>query len=667
MKKIVSFLTIIILLLSVCLMGCDGCQDTVVPSNFDGKEYAIDAVTGKTLMLVENRTSDYVIVIPKDAHSVEKHASEEMQLFVYEATGTTLEVVSDDEVEISTNDKAILVGDTRFSESVETLYTVLGDSGFKMHVNGNNIVLKGATPEGSLYAVYQFLSEVLNFEVYSHDEYYIDTVSSVKVVKLDNVTDIPAIDYRNAGWGITAVNDVTRMRLIGPSSGGVSVYGKDWGVAVHAIEWFVSPKLCQGEQYEGWFPNGHICMTMGDRKNPDGTLMYPDGDPIIEFLVNGTQPDGNVNANNLMGKIIGSPVARIFELGHPDDNSSCECESCMEGREKWGGISGVYMRWINKVCYKLEEEFEKRGIERDITVLGLMYHAYENPFGTISEDGTVTLDGTATTEEKNAELLAKNTGHVRASVRYAPITACYSHAFTDPNCDINVRGKYADKFRIWRYICRDNKMFMYGYNGEFYDYFFYFNDLGYMNEQYKFLGEEIDLYGAFDSTISRNGNAPFSALAVYLKSKLMWNPDLDTKTLIDNFYANYFKAAGPYMKELFDGVRLHFAELNVKLGAKGCYGYNKIGAYYMEPANWPVDLLFEFQESIDKAWEALENAGYDQETYEKIYWRIKCDETFTMHWFVNNYSSSFSADELAEMQKDFDKTREHFSMIYSSH
>ena len=121
------------------------------------------------------------------------------------------------------------------------------------------------------------------------------------------------------------------------------------------------------------------------------------------------------------------------------------------------------------------------------------------------------------------------------------------------------------------------------------------------------------------------------------------------------------------MKELYEGVRRHFAELSVTLNSNGCYGFNKIGAYYMEPANWPVNLLFQFQKSVDKAMNALKNAEYDQETYEKIYWRIKADEVFMTHWFVNNYSSAFSTEDFNVLQKDYKATCEHLGIVGFSH
>lgn len=664
MKKF-SVSAILSATLSALLIMCQGCsknppEDIKKPSPIENN-YAIDVVTGETLMLVESRKSDYTILIPENAHNVEKKAAEELKNFVYEATAANIRIAKDSEMSVTANSKVILLGDTSYSTKVVAEYAQLGDSGFIMDISGNNIILKGATPEGSLYSVYEFLSQELNFEAYAIDEYYIDKVADVKVTKFDNTPQVAAIDYRQPGWGISSDDRAERMRLIKPNAIGESVYGKDWGVAAHSIAWYVYPDVCQGEQYEDWFGNGHICMTVGDKKNPDGTLKYEE-DPLIDFLVNGT-PE---NPNCLINTIIGNQTARFWELGHPDDGNSCHCETCEEGREKWGGISGIYMRWINKVGQKIESEFEKRGIQREITLMGLMYNAYQDAPATISADGTITLNGTASEEEKNAQILSKRTGNVKTTVRYAPISACYAHSFDDPQCEINSRGNYKDTLKKWKYICGDNKLFFYGYNAEFYDYVFFFNDMAYMNKQYKLLSD-VGVYSVYENTISGNRNGPFMAMKVYLKSKLMWNPDLDVRNLVENFYDNYFKAASPYMKELYDGVRLHFAELSVTLNSNGCYGFNKIGAYYMEPANWPVNLLFQFQKSVDKAMNALKNAGYDQETYEKIYWRIKADEVFMTHWYVNNYSNAFSSEEFDALQKDFKATCDHLGIVGFSH
>ncbi len=643
MKKVIIFFLILVLAFSIVLTGCDGCSDIIIESTYDDPEYATDAKTGQALMFVENHETDYVVVIGENAHAVEVDAANELQFFVQEATGAELKIVRDNTLTVTNEDKVVLLGDTTHSTTLTAEYDELGDSGFKMNLSGNNVVLKGATPEGTLYSAYEFLSKVLNFEVYAINEYYIDKVANVKMLKIENVVDIPAIDYRNPGWYMANDPMIKRMRLINPTMSGTSVYGKDWGTASHSIRNEILPKGSEYENqdlYPGWiYKNGHICMSK-------------------EILSNGVNVI-DIVADKLLRLLQNVPTARTLELGHPDDSARCECSDCAANIQKYGSITGVYMVWLNKVATALEQKMTEVEMNREVTVQGIMYNAYQAAPAVMNADGTVTPN--------HPDVMAKTNGMVKVSARYTPIAACFAHPLNDTNCKINSAGKYADELRKWRYIVGDNKLQFYGYVAEFYDYMMFFNDIGMMNGSYKFFGE-MDLYGIFDSAVNQsNINGPFVALKVYLKSKLMWNPELDIRTLIDNFYNHYFGVAGSYMKEVYDGVMANFAEISEVSGSGGCYGFRSAGADYKSPDYWPVDLLFELQSSIDKAYEAVENSNLSAEEKEKLYWRIKADELFPMHWFVNNYSSSFSEEEAEAMKKDFDESCAYLGITKFTH
>ncbi len=643
MKRITTLIISIILVLATVLAGCsgtgcNGCSEVFIPSFQELPDYATDAEGEGELMLVKDHESDYVIVIAKNAHFVELDAADELQYFIKEATGAELKIVRDDTLtEVKESDKVILLGDTAYSDDLVTEYDELGDSGFKMNLKGNNVLLKGATPEGTLYSAYEFLSRVIGYEAYAVDEYYFDKTASVKMVKLDNVTDIPAIDYRNPGWYNANSPYAKRMRLINPTMSGTSVYGKDWGSASHSIRNELFPKKSEyenQEKYPGWISEtGHICMS---NDAPIATIV----DKIVDRMYN-------------------MPTARIFELGHPDDSARCDCDECGANIVKYGSITGIYMVWLNKIAVALEAKLDELNIDREVTIQALAYLAYLSAPAKMNADGTITAF--------HPDVMAKTDGKVTVSARYAPVGACFAHSIDDPNCKVNKASDYANELRKWKFIVGDNKLQFYGYVAEFYDYMMFFNDIGMMNGSYKFF-EEIDLYGIFDSAVSQvNATGPFNALKVYLKSKLMWDPDLDIRTLIDNFYNNYFGVAGPYMKEVYERIMENIAEISEQTGSGGCYTFRSAAADYKSPDFWPVDILFEIQESIDKAYDALESSDLSAEDKEKIYWRIKTDELFPMHWYVNNYQNVFSDDEFIALEKDFNDSCAKLGITKFSH
>ena len=480
MKKLTILLLILVLSLSVVLTGCSPAP--VHPSIYDSPVYATDAVTGGELMLVKNHESDYVIVIGQNAHAIEIDAASELQYFVKESTGATLNIVRDNEVTVTNNDKVVLLGDTIYSEDLVCEFDELGDSGFKMNLRGNNVIIKGATPEGTLYSAYELLSKVLHFEQYAIDEYYIDRLANVKMVKIENVTDIPAIDYRNAGWYMSSDPMAKRMRLIDPVMTGTSVYGKDWASGSHSLR---NTYIPYGSIYENQelYPglinsNGHFCFSK------DG-LIEPVATKVVSLMIN-------------------QPTARLFVFGNPDDSASCSCYDCKANLQKYGTVAGILMVWTNKVANLVEQKMVEAGLDREITIYVDAYNAYQGAPATMHEDGTITAS--------HPDVMGKTSGKVKVGVRYAPISACYAHPLNDPNCKINSAGRFADELKKWRYIVGENKLHFYGYVAEFYDYMMIFNDFGMMNGSYKFFGE-VDLYGIFDSAVAQyNVNGPMMAL-----------------------------------------------------------------------------------------------------------------------------------------------------------
>ena len=632
MKRIVYIIALMMLVVML-FTGCDGCSPIVINPSYDGEQYAVDA-NGNTLMLVKDRKSDYVIVIPENAGSIEKDAGYELQEFLYSSTGIEFKILKDSEITVDSSSKVVLVGDTKYSTSVETTYSALGDSGFIIDLNGNNVILKGATQEGTLYSVYEFLTKEVNFEVYATDEIYIDKASSVKMVNFDNYTVTAAVDWRNPGWAMAMDSNIKRMRMHSPNQSGTSVYGKDYVTSAHSIASFIKPSWYP--EHPEWFTAQndkmfHVCMSKKE---------------LINELVN--HP-----VRGLINAIIARPTARFVELGNADDNNCCECTDCKAAAAELGGMGGVYVRWLNWVKEAIDTALAERGIERDLLVNGLAYNAYQLSPVKVNADGSYYV---------HPDAMAKP----GVSMKYCPIGACFAHGLNDPNCTVNSRGKFAEELKKWKYVVGDEPLFIYTYTAEFYDYLFFFNDVGMYNESYKFY-EELGVYGVYDTAILTNANGPMIALKLYLRSKLYWNPELDIRTLTDNFYANYFKDAAPFMKEMYDGVRNNFAEISVSLNSGGCYGFNNIGGRYKDPSLWPIDLLFELQESVDKAYLANQNASYSDEVKEDIYWRIKADEILLQHWYVNNYQSSFSQEEYDRIKEDFEYSCAYLGITRYSH
>ena len=608
----IKFTSILLAFILVFAVGCnnDGGQDN---DNTNPTQYVLNE-DGSPVMLVQNRTSDYQIVIPDQAHNIEITAAEELNKYIFESSKCNLPIVKESTITVDDNSKIISVGNTDvLTESgLNVNYSVLGDDGLSIGTYGKKVVLAGATPVGTLYAVYEFLAYVIGFEAYAVDEIVFNKSSDIKLVAFDNYSSIPAIQHRSPTYGdIANAEDAKVLRLTSTKS----LYGNDWGVSAHSIEWFVT----QNDRPD-WFNNGQLCLS---------------NEEAMEFIANG-----------LISKLGASPESRFWEIGHADTSLACTCDKCTESAEIYGGNAGLFVQWLNKVGEKVENWQIENNIDREIWIIGLMYHAYQKAPAKQNSDGSYSPIDDSVKCRSNV------------AIRYAPINACFAHDIDDYSCPINARGKYDQEILKWK-ACSD-RVYLWLYCTEYYDYAFFMNDYGSLQGSYKFY-EEVGVYSIKDE-MHQCKRSPFSSLKLYLRSKLMWDPDLDMNVLMDNFFTNYYKEAAPYMREYFNAIRAHFVTMSLPSaqggyttdGTHGCYTFNSgHGMVYYDSVYWSMELLSNYQKIVEKAYKALQDAGYTGEEYEEMRLRVRTDEMFITHYYVNAYSSYFTAEEFKVLKQAY--------------
>lgn len=149
--------------------------------------------------LIKNGTTEYKIVIPSENVSAELNiARDELVRLFKEATGVTLETVSDEGKSHDANGKYISLGDTSLYKSsglnVDT--KTLKKDGARILTKDKTIYFIGKTDTGVINGVYDFLNMHFNFETYFKDTYTLTTgVTELKFMNYD-VVDIPDIEYR---------------------------------------------------------------------------------------------------------------------------------------------------------------------------------------------------------------------------------------------------------------------------------------------------------------------------------------------------------------------------------------------------------------------------------------------------------------------------------------
>ena len=110
------------------------------------------------MIFLKKGINDCKIVIPENAHIVEKTASEELLNYIEKSLSIKLSIVSENEAE----GKCIYVGHTEFAKKNNVLGKSKENWIIKM-VDGNLILTGGvnAGDRGNIYATYHFLEDIV--------------------------------------------------------------------------------------------------------------------------------------------------------------------------------------------------------------------------------------------------------------------------------------------------------------------------------------------------------------------------------------------------------------------------------------------------------------------------------------------------------------------------
>ena len=109
------------------------------------------------LMIAREGITQYTIVQSDKATEPEKFAVQELTNFLSRVTGASFPVVA--ESSLSGKVRGIYVGWTKFAAQNGIDAAKLGDEEWIIQSVGENLVLDGGWPRGTLYAVYEFLEQ----------------------------------------------------------------------------------------------------------------------------------------------------------------------------------------------------------------------------------------------------------------------------------------------------------------------------------------------------------------------------------------------------------------------------------------------------------------------------------------------------------------------------
>ncbi len=443
------------------------------------------------LVLASAGRSEAVIVVADDATPPEKHAAEELARFLRQVTGADFAVAnggSEGKGRLLVGPGAAKLADPDFSTDG------LGSEGIIIRSAGEDLILAGGRPRGTLYAIYTFLEDHVGCRWWSPTAGTIPSRPSLEVGGLD-VRYVPPLEYRESFW--------------------FSAFDADWAVrnkcngqryplddargGKHVIEGFVHTfyGLIPPDRYFNDHPDWFSEME-GKRKHEHAQLCLAN-EEMREELV-----------KNLKARLRRNPQATMASVSQNDWAGYCECERCRAVDAEEGSPAGSMIRFVNAVAEKTEREFP------NVAISTLAY-----------------------------QYTQRAPAHVRPRPNVVVWLCSIACSFNLP-IKSHARNKpFRDDLEAWSKIC--DRLYIWDYTTNFRHYIFPHPNLRVLGPNVR-LFVENNAKGVFEQGAYQSPGAEMMELRAWVLAKLLWNPKLDDKKLIDEFLDGYYGLAAPHVR-----------------------------------------------------------------------------------------------------------------------
>lgn len=531
MKK--KLFSILLALSVVAMVGCKG--------NSDSSQSSEDSTTSDTgigevvqgVNIVDNGATDYKIVIPVEANDPETTASHELQNFVKESTGATLEIISEAQTIYSAAAKYLSIGNTNMAEEyVEYDVSTLKTGGFVIETHGNSVFFLGENMDGTLYSVYDFLEKIVGVRFLTNECTYVPEMKDIPLYDF-SIVEEPAIERRYYFAGNESSDKVKEAQFFArnrmASEYGVgSAYGEgtNWCVAAgtshNIMTHYLIPEKYQAEHPEWFYQSAllDICWTNG--LTAEGEMDETMDESVFKVAL------------ETMKKYVAesSETTDLFMFGHADmgkGNKGCQCENCKPIQDKYG-YSGLQIRFVNELAEEINK-WSQETLGRRIFVACWAYG--------ISEAAPATRNGVGKWGPIDESVKANE----NVVIYYAPINADRSYALLDERQRVDVYNSVAqwksvaENFLIWQYEVAFPCYFVYYPRIQTYsDDIHLYSEMG---AQYVMMQSSWDGYNYWGSL-----------MGCYVAAKMMWNPDLDANALKEEWISLYYGMAADTVSEI---------------------------------------------------------------------------------------------------------------------
>jgi len=502
--------------------------------------------------LSRDGTSKVTIVTAKGSSAPVRHAAKELKMFLKEVTGADLAL----DLKGEAGSPRILVG-AKAAALADAAFSIdgLGNEGLVIRTAGDDLILAGGEPRGTLYAVYAFLEDHVGCRWWAPDASTIPHRPTLAFDKLD-VRYVPPLEYRepfwetafNRDWSVRNKVNGTHMPL------GADVGGKfEIASFVHTFYPLIPPSKYFKDHPE-WFSE-----IDGKRVSESAQLCLSNEEMRKELV------------KNLRLLLRKHPRAVQVSVSQNDCGGQCQCPRCKAIDAEEGGPSGSILRFVNAVAADIEKEFPK------VAVSTLAYtYSEAPPKVTKPRDNVV-------------------------------IWLCTM------NCSYNLplethkrNASFARNLQDWAKVAK--RLYIWDYTTNFRHYLFVHPNLRVLGPNVRFFVVN-NVTGIFEQGATGTPGAEMGELRAWVLAKLLWNPKLDDRTLIDEFLAGYYGPADKHIRAYIDTIH---DVMQAGMQPLGCYEEPNRKFMAIEPLSKGWSHLKEAERAVADNPELLQRVKYAQ-------------------------------------------------------
>ncbi|HAC22864.1 MAG TPA: DUF4838 domain-containing protein [Porphyromonadaceae bacterium] len=393
------------------------------------------------------------------------------------------------------NDIAIGTAANPTLASNSSITNQLKEDGFLISTNDGVLRILSGGDKGSIYAVVTLLENELGIQYFGENEYNAPKQQTIEIPKLE-IIDNPAFRYRQSQNYAMGTDPIYKLWYRLEEPNEVFAGGY-W---VHTFD-----RLLPSEVYGESHPEYYSYFN-GKRHPGKASQWCLSNDEVFEIV--SQRLDSIFKAN---------PGKNLISVSQNDGNyTNCQCPQCKAIDEKEGALSGSVIHFLNKLATRFPD--------KEFSTLAYLYTM--NP-----------------------------PQHVKP-LPNVNIMLCDIDCMREVGLTENKTGKeFVKALEGWSAI--SDNLFIWDYGINFDNYVAPFPNLHILKDNIK-LFKKNNATMHF-SQIASNRGGDFAELRTYLVSKLMWNPELDTDSLTQNFLQGYYGDAAPaiykYIK-LMEGALL---------------------------------------------------------------------------------------------------------------